>query len=55
MDAKYAFALRESTLDVLFSEYRRVIKYEQDPCFADMIEDEIKRRFEALTASKGRH
>lgn len=48
MDSKYAFALRESTLDSLFSEYRQIIKYGQDSCFADMIEDEIKRRFDTL-------
>lgn len=49
MDSKYAFALREITLDALFSEYRQVIKYRQDSRFADMIENEINRRFETLS------
>ena len=49
----YAFALSESTIDVLFSEYRHVIKNGQVSC-ADAIEDEIKRRFEALEERRDR-
>lgn len=49
MDSKYAFALKESIFDTLLLEYRSVIKSGQDSCFADMIEDEIKRRFETLS------